>query len=142
MILGGIIGLVIYLNRSEISIWYVVYRFNSVDIGDMEAVTKTDTLFVFEGTLFRNYMGSYTNNYEVEGYRRQELKVYSDPSQSKQDVTKFAVRALGAGKLSISDTIFMENQRKKRIILDLMLLGFFLGIVIEFVRSIKKKPST
>lgn len=139
--LGGIVGLTIYLSRPPIAIWYVIYQFNMADLGELEDVVKVDTLFLYEDVLLRNYTGSYADKDEAVGFKRQELKVYADPNQTKDEVTKFAVRAIGAGKVSVFDTIFKEKQRKKRVILDMLLLGFFIGIVIEFIRSMQKKPS-
>ena len=61
---------------------------------------------------------------------------------SEEDVASIAQKLFDDHEISVFDTVFKDKQRKKRIILDMLLLGLVIGIVIQFIRSLKKNPSS
>ncbi|MDG1429091.1 MAG: hypothetical protein P8H56_12680 [Crocinitomicaceae bacterium] len=142
MILGGIIGSIIYLNRSDVAIWYVVYQFNEEETDNLPEVAKVDTLFLKNDVLLRNYTSSSRDEEQPRGFKRHELKIYVGGEVSEEDVASIAQKLFDDHEISVFDTVFKEKQRKKRIILDMLLLGLVIGIVIQFIRSLKKNPSS
>jgi hypothetical protein len=141
LLIGAIIGLIMYSRQEAVSIWYVQYQFHVDQGNEIPPTVSRDTLFEYQGVLFRNFTASKADTIRNIGIVRQELKVYGKEYQTKRDITLLANKALNEPSTSISNTILYETKRKKIMILHYLLIGFFLGMLVDFFISLKKKPS-
>ncbi|MFT5778961.1 MAG: hypothetical protein ACI837_001918 [Crocinitomicaceae bacterium] len=142
LLLGGIIGLVLYSKQKAVAIWYVQYQYRIDQGNDIAPTVSQDTLFKYNGILVRNFTASKADTVRNIGIIRQELKVYGTENQTELEITLLANKALNDPTTSIANTIFFETQRKKRVILYALLIGFFVGMIFDFIRAMKKKPNS
>ena len=141
LILSSIIGLVMMLKGDPIDIWRVEYEFNTVHESKLLNYQKVDTVIQSNGIICRNFTGSIADTLQADGIRRHELKMYI-PHPSHVQMIKRSDLLLRSPYVRIVNRRFRESQRNKRELLYWMLFGFFLGMVVEFVIALKKKPRT
>ena len=141
LVISSIIGLVVLIKETPVDIWRIEYEFDTSFETKLPNYAQVDTVFQFKKIICRNLTSSISDTLIDAGIRRHELKVYV-PRPSK-------VIALGIGEdlfpsedVGIINLRFQETQRNKRGLLNWLLFGFFLGMIVEFVLALKKKPST
>ena len=141
LILSSTVGLIVFMKVTPLDIWRIEYEFDSTLVSELPKFAQVDTVFQFKKNLCRNYTGSIADTLVDNGIRRYELKVYL-PQPSEDRVIKLGKDLLSSPNIHVINHRFRETQRDKRGFLYWVLLGFFLGIVVEFVLSLKKNPRT
>lgn len=140
LVLTSIIGFFVFMKVSPLDIWRIEYEFDARVESELPDFAKTDTVFQFDNIICRNITGSIADTLVEEGIRRHELKVYlRQPSEEK--VIELGEGLLTSPKVHAINHRFRETQRDKQGFLYWVLFGFFLGIVVEFILALKKKPS-
>lgn len=142
VLVGSLIGGIMYINKPTYAAWQITYEFDLETIDELPNFCSTDTLFVQDNILIRSYSSAFGDTLRDEQIARQALKVYLQPGLTKEQATSLVERLFFKNDVALIRVSFSENQKNKRIILDMSLLGFFLGIVLDFIRGIKKKPRT
>lgn len=141
LILSLTIGLVIYLKETPIDMWLVEYEFETAAEDKLADFMKSDTVFQRENILYRNYVGSVGDTLTEEGIRRYELKLYL-PQDKQHDATEISSEVLAAPTVRVVKSRFLETQKNRQKLLYWGLFGLFLGMVTEFLISLKKKPDS
>lgn len=142
LIISSIVGLVVLIKETPVDIWRIEYEFDADVQSELPKFAKSDTVIEFNNIICRNLSSSISDTLIDEGIRRQELKIYV-PRPSKEIALKFGEDLFQSDEeIRIINHRFQETQRNKRGLLNWILFGFFLGIVVEFVIALKKKPRT
>lgn len=141
LIISSIIGLIALIKEKPVDIWRIEYEFNAAGESHTPKFCQADTVFEFNGIICRNYTSSIADTLIDGGVRRQELKIHV-PRPSEQTALEIGNDLFKAENISILSNRFQETQRDKRGLLNWILFGFFLGMIVEFVIALKKKPST
>lgn len=138
-LISSIIGCVLFLKVAPLDIWLIEYEFETKVESELPEFEKVDTVFQFNNIVCRNYTSSIADTLTEDGIRRHELKVYLSPP-SIDKVVEFSDDLLSSDKVHVLKHKFRERQRNKQVILYWALFGFFLGMVVELIISLKKIP--
>ncbi|PHR37179.1 MAG: hypothetical protein COA38_00375 [Fluviicola sp.] len=141
LVLTSIIGFVLFMKVSPLDIWLIEYEFDTRVESELPKFEKADTVFQFDDIMCRNYTSSIADTLIEEGIRRHELKVYLF-QPSKEKVIELSDEILSSQNVRVLKHKFRETQKNKQVLLYWVLFGFFLGMVVEFIIALKKKPST
>ncbi|MDG1332153.1 MAG: hypothetical protein P8P74_07475 [Crocinitomicaceae bacterium] len=141
LIVASIVGLVQYDREDPINISLIEYEFKSSDQDQLPDFTQADTVFKFEDVFCRNYIGSVGDTLKDEGIRRFELKLYM-PRMSKIALIDMSRIIFDSSKIRVIKDQFIETQKNRQKLLYWILFGLFLGMLAEFLISLKRKPST
>ncbi|MFT5858400.1 MAG: hypothetical protein ACI865_000487 [Flavobacteriaceae bacterium] len=141
VLVGGLIGAVMYINEPTYAAWQITYEFDLESIDELPDFCATDTLFVYDEILVRSYSSAFGDTLRDEQIARQALKTYLEPGLTREQARSFVEALFFGFDVDILRVSFSENQKNKRIILDMILLGLFLGMVVDFFLGMKKKPN-
>lgn len=139
LIISSIIGFVVLMRETPVDIWRIEYEFNADFESELPPLAKADTVIEYRNIICRNLSSSISDTLINKGIRRQELKIYV-PRPSKEIAMGFGEDLFESEEIRIINHRFQETQRNKRGLLNWVLFGFFLGIVVEFIIALKKKP--
>jgi hypothetical protein len=136
----ALVGLVLVYRQTPMDSWRIEYVFDTRNTEKLPRIAQADTVFLVEGKLVRNYTGSIADTMRHLSVSRYEVKVNLPVPTTKQQVWEFGNRVLKSDYIKVKKVRFRETQRNKSMLLYCVLLGFFLGIVVEFIRRLKKDP--
>ena len=142
LVISSIIGLVVLIKESQVDIYRIEYEFKTDVKSQLPNYAQVDTVFQFRNIVCRNLSSSKSDTLIDEGVRRHEMKVFVPQPSNEVSVKIGEDLLLSSEHIKIINHRFQETQRKKRGLLYWILFGFFLGIVVEFVIALKKKPSS
>lgn len=140
LFVSALVGLVLVFQQAPMDSWRIEYIFDARNREQLPRIAQVDTAFLFEGKLVRNYTGSIADTLRHKGVTRFEMKVNLPSPSTKVDVWKFGERVLKSNYIEVKKVRFRETQRNKSIFLYCVLVGFFLGIVVEFIGRLKEVP--
>lgn len=140
LFLSGTIGLVQLFQQTPIDIWRIEYEFKTTNQSTVPEFVLKDTVFEFKGIVCRNYTGSISDTLNDPTIRRHELKIYLEHPSTRKQVADFRDEVLKSEQIKGLNVRFRETQRTKKILLYWILIGFFAGMVVEFIGRLKKQP--
>lgn len=141
LIVASIVGFVQYQRETPIDIWLIEYEFETSVQNELPVFTQSDTVFQYENIFCRNYVASVGDTLVESGIRRFEMKL-SFPPTSENEVKQKSQEILASPHIRIVQNQFRESQKNRHKLLYWMLFGLFLGMLVEFLISLKKKPGT
>lgn len=137
--IGGLLGLIIYLNTPSVEIWYAQYEYLESDEKKLPVFFTTDTVSIKDDVTIRNFTSSISDTLKAEGIVRHELKLFKKSTNNKT-ITQITEDVLpdNTKVISTSKTAVTSN---KKIILYYFLFGFCLGLLGNIIFSRKKVKS-
>ena len=133
-ILGIITGLIIENNSDKTYLWRVGYCYDQQKISNNNKLVNSDTIVVINNITIRNF--TYKDaDLRDNGCKHQEFKIYTNKENTKNEVYTFANSIL-ENKHEIFKTSFISIQDNNYKIINYTILGFFLGICLNFIVNI------
>lgn len=141
LLVSFVIGLTVFFAGTNLEIWRIEYEYKAEDFDELADFQQVDTVFRSKNIFCRNFTSSRSDTLINQGIRRHELKVYL-PQPSKPKAEKLSTDLIESDVVNTVNIRYQETQRDKRMILYWTLFGFFLGMIVEFIVALTKKPSS
>ena len=139
LLAGSIVGIISYYSTPQTYTYRLIYEYDSNDSEVLNPAFKSDTLVRSDELLMRFAKSSVADTMAAFGLKRSELKLYSDKYLDEDGLSKLFQQRIAKDKVRL---IFTRKDGFSRSIISLMsypMLGLFLGSLIHFLRTLRRK---
>ena len=133
-ILGIITGLIIENNSDKTYLWRVGYCYDQQKTSNKNKLLNSDTIVVVKNITLRHFTYEDADLRE-NGCKHQEFKIYTKKTRKQDEIYNFANNIL-ENKHEIFKTDFISIQNNNFKLINYTILGFFLGICMNFIINI------